>query len=91
MIGDDLAGFETLDNSVWWKTRDARTSVVERIYNVNSNQFWEVSRDISWQIAITDSNALSDIMSVEVILGDSDQFGVNYDVADTICSSLNLH
>ena len=57
VVGDDLAGFETLNNSVWWKTRDARTSVVERIYNVNSNQFWEVSRDISWQIAITDSNS----------------------------------
>jgi len=91
VVGDDLAGFETLNNSVWWKTRDARTSVVERIYNVNSNQFWEVSRDISWQIAISDSNALSDIMSVEVILGDSDQFGVNYDVADTICSSLGTY
>ena len=91
VIGDDLAGFETLDNSIWWKTRDARTSVVERIYNVNSNQFWEVSRDISWQIAITDSNALSDIMSVDLILGDSDEFGVSYDVADTICSSLGTY
>ena len=65
--------------------------MVERIYNVNSNQFWEVSRDISWQIAITDSNALSDIMSVELILGGSDQFGVSYDVADTICSSLGTY
>ena len=91
VIGDDLAGFETIDNSIWWKTRDARTSVVERIYNVNSNQFWEVSRDISWDIAITDANALTDIMSIEVMLGGSDQFGINYNVADTICNSLGIY
>ena len=82
VIGNDLAGFEILNNSVWWKTRDASTSVVERIYNVNSNQFWEVSRDISWEIAISDSNALTDIMSIEVVLGDNNQFGISYDVAD---------
>ena len=91
VIGNDLAGFEILNNSVWWKTRDASTSVVERIYNVNSNQFWEVSRDISWEIAISDSNALTDIMSIEVVLGDNNQFGISYDVADATCSSLGTY
>ena len=91
VIGNDLAGFEILNNSVWWKTRDASTSVVERIYNVNSNQFWEVSRDISWEIAISDSNALTDIMSIEVVLGDNNQFGISYDVADAVCTSLGTY
>ena len=91
VVGDDLAGFETLNNTIWWKTRDASTSVVERIYNTNSVQYWEVSREISWEIAITDSNALTDIMSIEVILGGDEQFGITYDVADTICSSLGTY
>ena len=91
IIGDDLAGFETLNNTIWWKTRDARTAVVERIYDPNSNSIWEVSRDISWDIGITDGNGLTDIMSIEIELGGDSDFGIKYDVADTICSSLGTN
>ena len=91
IIGDDLAGFETSNSTIWWKSRDARTSTVERIYNLNSNQYWEVSREISWDIVITDDNDLSDIYSVEIRLGGDSEFGIKYDVSDNFCNSLGLN
>ena len=39
--------------------------LVERIINQNLNNYWEVSRDISWEIFVADGNALSDIESDE--------------------------
>ena len=91
ITGTDLAGFETINSTTWWKTRDAKTSTVERIYNLNPDQFWEVSRDIYWEIAISDTNSLSDIYSVEIQLGGDSQFGVRYDITDGLCSSLGLN
>ena len=91
IVGDDLAGNELLDCTVWWKTRDAETAVVERIYSPNNNQYWEVSRDISWDIVITDVNGLSDIISVKIELGGDSEFGINYQVADMTCSSLGTN
>ena len=82
---------ETINSTTWWKTRDAKTSTVERIYNLNPDQFWEVSRDIYWEIAISDTNSLSDIYSVEIQLGGDSQFGVRYDITDGLCSSLGLN
>ena len=90
VIGNDLAGLETSNATVWWKSRDASTSNVERIYNVKSNKYWEVSRDISWDIVISDKNNLSDILSVEIQFGGSPQFGVIYHVTDGLCSSLGI-
>ena len=91
ITGTDLVGFETINSTTWWKTRDAKTSTVERIYNLNPDQFWEVSRDIYWEIAISDANSLSDIYSVEIQLGGDSQFGVRYDITDELCSSLGLN
>ena len=89
IIGDDLTGFSTTNNTVWWKTRDAQNAVVERIFNEDSTQFWEVSRHISWDIEISDGNGISDIMSLRIELGDDSDFGLTYDVADSICSVMD--
>ena len=89
LVGDDLTGFSTINNTIWWQTRDAQTAAVERIYNEDTTQYWEVSRDISWDIVISDGNGISDIMSLRIELGDDSDFGINYDVADSICSTLD--
>ena len=89
IVGDDLTGFSTTNNTVWWKTRDAQNGVVERIFNEDSTQYWEVSRNISWDIEISDGNGVSDIMSMRIELGDDSDFGITYDVADSICSVLD--
>ena len=89
IVGDDLTGFSTTNNTIWWKTRDAQNAVVERIYNEDTTQYWEVSREISWDIVISDGNGISDIMSLKIELGDDSDFGINYDVADSICLSLD--
>ncbi len=91
IVGNDFAGLATENTTVWWKSRDASTSNVERIYNIKSNKYWEVSRDISWDIVLTDANNLSDILSVEIQLGGSNQFGVIYYVSDELCSSLGTN
>ena len=88
IIGNDNAGFSISNNTIWWKTRDAQNAFVDRIYNTDSTQYWEVSRGISWDIVITDGNSLSDIVSVKIELGGDSDFGINYDVADSICTSL---
>ena len=54
IIGIDNAGFSPANDTIWWKTRDARTAIVDRIINQNSNNYCEVSRDISWEIFVTD-------------------------------------
>ena len=89
ITGDDLTGFSTTNNTVWWKTRDAQNAVVERIFNEDSTQYWEVSRHISWDIEISDGNGISDIMSMRIELGDDSDFGITYDVADSICSVMD--
>ena len=91
IVGDDLAGLETLNSTIWWKSRDAKLSTVERIYNHNSNQYWEVLKEISWDIVITDDNDLSDIISVEVQFGGDSEFGIKYEVSDKFCNSLGLN
>ena len=88
IVGTDNAGLALDNNTIWWKTRDAQNAFVDRIYNEDGTQFWEVSRDVSWNIVITDSNALSDIISVKIELGGVSEFGISYDVADSICTSL---
>ena len=89
IVGDDLTGFSTTNNTIWWMTRDAQNAVVERIYNEDTTQYWEVSREISWDIVISDGNGISDIMSLKIELGGDSDFGINYDVADSICLSLD--
>ena len=91
LLGHDLAGFEIVDNTVWWKTRDAKNAIVERVYNPNSNNIWEVSRGITWNMIITDENSLNDIISVELQLGGDSEFGILYNVADSSCYSLGYN
>ena len=89
IIGDDLTGFSTANNTIWWRTRDAQNAVVDRIYNEDSTQYWEVSRQISWDIEVSDGNGISDIMSMRIELGDDSDFGITYDFADSICLVLD--
>ena len=89
IVGSDLTGFATIDNTIWWLTRDAQNGVVNKIYNEESTQYWEVSRQISWDIEISDGNGISDIMSLRIELGDDSDFGITYDVADSICSVMD--
>ena len=89
IIGTDLTDNSATNNTIWWRTRDAQNAVVERIYNQNASQFWEVSRDISWDFVISDGNGISDLMSMRIELGDDSDFGIEYDVADSLCSSLD--
>ena len=91
IIGTDLAGLEATNSTVWWISRDARTANVERIYNLNSNQYWEVSRDVNWDIVITDANNLSDIRTIEIQFGGNNQFGIRYEVTDNYCNSLGVN
>ena len=46
-------------------------------------------RHISWDIEISDGNGISDIMSMRIELGDDSDFGITYDVADSICSVMD--
>ena len=63
---------------------------MDRIINQNSNNYWEVSRDISWEIFVTDGNALSDITSMKIEFGGDSEFGIRYEVADSLCTSLGI-
>ena len=63
---------------------------MDRIINQNSNNYWEVSRDISWEIFVTDGNALSDISSMKIEFGGDSEFGIRYEVADSLCTSLGI-
>jgi hypothetical protein len=89
IIGSDIVGSIAQNNTIWWQTRDAQNSVIESLSNENQVQYWEVSRDITWNITISDANAISDVMSLRIELGDDSKFGISYDVADTTCSSLD--
>ena len=89
ILGDDIVGSTIQNNTISWQTRDARYSVIESISNQNQVQFWEVSRDISWDITISDANAISDVMSMRIELGSDSDFGITYDVADSSCSALD--
>ena len=88
-IGTDKAGISATNNTIWWTTRDAQNAVIESISNADQTQYWEVSRDISWQIALTDTNSIYDIISMKVELGNDSNFGVDYNLADMTCSSLD--
>jgi hypothetical protein len=61
-----------------------------RLSNSDSVQMWEVAREISWTIVISDANAITDLMSIELELGADDDFGILYDVADFTCSVKDL-
>jgi hypothetical protein len=89
IIGSDLVGNSTQNNTVSWQTRDAQNAVIKSISSENQTQFWEVSRDITWDVTISDANAISDVMSLRIELGKDSQFGVIYDVADSTCSTLD--
>ena len=89
IIGTDIAGISASNNSVWWTTRDAQNADVESISNSNETQNWEISREVSWQVTLTDTNSVYDIISIRVELGDDSDFGIIYDVADNTCASLD--
>ena len=89
VVGTDNVGISANNNTVWWTTRDAQNAVVESISNSDQTQYWEVSRDISWQVTLSDTNSIYDIISMKVELGDDSDFGVTYNVADMTCSSLD--
>ena len=89
IIGTDTAGISVSNNSVWWTTRNAQNAEVVSISNSNDTQYWEISRDISWQVTLTDTNSIYDIISMRVELGDDSDFGITYNVADNTCASLD--
>ena len=90
IIGSDIVGGPVQNNTIWWRTRDAQNAIIESLTNQDQAQIWEVSRDITWNVTISDANAISDVMSLRIELGDDSDFGVTYDVADTTCSSLDF-
>jgi hypothetical protein len=89
IIGSDIVGSTTQNNTIWWQTRDAQNSVIESLSNEDQVQFWEVSRDITWNITISDANAISDVMSLQIELGGDSEFGISYSIADSTCSSFD--
>jgi len=89
VIAEDNVGISTINNTIWWTTRDAQNAVIESISRENEVQYWEVSRNISWDITLSDSNSIYDIISMRVELGDDSDFGVIYNAADNSCSSLD--
>lgn len=70
---------------IYWETRDSHQSVIEQISNENSTVFWEISRDVSWGLEISDENSISDVMFVEVLFGNDTQFGFVYEISDSTC------
>ena len=89
VVGSDIAGISVTNNTVWWTTRDAQNADVESISSSNETQYWEISREISWQVTLTDTNSIYDIISMRVELGDDSDFGIIYNVADNTCASLD--
>ena len=87
--GDDIVGASPQNNTIWWQTRDAQNAVIESISNENQTQFWEVSREINWDIKISDANAITDVIMLRIELGEDSKFGISYQVADSTCSSLD--
>ena len=89
-----LSGADKVGNTIeygefWWETRDAQNGVIEAITNEGNEQIWEVEREISWSISISDANAITDIMQVTIELGDDEEFGMKYEVADYSCTVLD--
>ena len=89
LTGDDKVGNQILLGDFWWETRDAQNGVVEGISDEGLEQIWEVEREISWTISISDANSLSDIMHVTIELGGDSSFGMKYYVADYSCLVLD--
>ncbi len=87
--GVDIVGTSAQNNTIWWQTRDAQNAVIESISSENQTQYWEVSRDITWDITISDPNAISDVIMLRIELGDDSKFGVSYQLPDSTCSSLD--
>lgn len=90
VVGQDQVGNQIEIGQIWWETRDAQNAVIESLSNSDNEQMWEVARQISWTIVISDANAITDIMNIELELGDDDDFGIIYDVADYTCSVKDL-
>jgi len=90
LLGQDEVGNQIEVGQIWWETRDAQNGVVESISNSETVQMWEVARDVSWTMVISDPNAITDIMSIELELGADDNFGILYDVSDFTCSAKDL-
>jgi len=89
ILGVDRAGIGLTNDTIWWSTRNAKNAVIESISSENQAQSWEVSRGISWQINITDSNSIYDIINFKMELGGDSEFGIFYNLADASCSSLD--
>lgn len=89
IVGSDMVGSSAQNNTIWWQTRDAQNAVIESISSQNQTQFWEVSRDIIWEVTIGDANAITDVMSMRIELGGDSQFGVNYAISDSTCSAID--
>ena len=85
ITGTDLIGNSALNNTIWWNTRDAQNAVIKTISNDDIVQNWEVSRDVNWDLTISDGNRISDIMSIKIELGEDSEFGIHYDVANSLC------
>ena len=87
---DDLVDSPLENNTIWWSTRDARNAVIDSIVNTNQNDIWEVSRNIGWTIMVSDDNSVNDILNIKLEIGDDSEFGIEYDVAARLCSTLDL-
>ena len=89
LIGTDLVQNPIQNNTIWWRTRDAQNAVVEKVFNTGGSQYWEVSRSISWEFEVSDGNGVSDLIDLRLELGGDSDFGVKYDIADSLCYSLD--
>ena len=89
LTGEDRVGNTIEYGEFWWETRDAQNGVIESITNEGNEQIWEVEREISWEISISDANSISDIMHLIIELGNDEDFGIRYEVADYTCTVLD--
>lgn len=89
IVGSDKVGAVLENNTIWWSTRNAQNAVIESISNNNQSQNWEVSRDISWQVVVSDANSIFDIINLRMELGGDSDFGIIYNFADSSCSVLD--
>ena len=89
LVGNDAVGTQFVGGHLVWETRDAQNAVIESLSNSDVVQMWEIERELSYMIEISDANTISDVISIRIELGGDDDFGMTYDVADQTCSVLD--
>ena len=97
--GTDLAGFNVPlasaeDGHARWISRTPSKGDLV-LFEPTTNLFtpslmrFEPSQKIGWNLAVEDTNGLSDIAEVRIELGNDENLGIKYTVVDNTCSSLD--